>query len=131
LSLPSGIVTTSDVGTVTSAMIADDSISDADIKSTANIAATKVQGTIPSGGATGQALVKNSGTNYDAVWGTIAGAVYQTTAPSTPSVGQVWVDSDAAGSTLNQNDYVLISAIQGYVEQYAPKPLDSFLLMGA
>ena len=123
LSLPSGIVTTSDTGTVTSTMIADGTIVDADISSSAAIDASKVEGTLPASGATGQVLAKASATDYDADWIDIAGAVYQTTAPTGPSVGQVWVDSDATAGVLNQNDYVLKSEAEAYTPH-------SFLLMG-
>ena len=50
--------------------------------------------------------------------GTVAGAVYQTTAPSSPQTGDVWVDSDAVAGVLNQNDYLLksdASAPSGYL----------------
>lgn len=40
-------------------------------------------------------------------WSTIGGgAAYQTTAPSGPQVGDLWIDSDAVAS-LNENDYKL------------------------
>jgi len=32
---------------------------------------------------------------------------YQTTAPSSPSVGDIWVDSDEVYTTINPNDYAL------------------------
>ena len=105
-SIPSGIVTTSDTGTVTSTMIADGTIVDADVNASAAIAATKVQGTTPSGGTANQVLKKVDGTDYNTTWGTIAGAVYQPSAPSTPQTGDVWVDSDAVAGVLNQNDYL-------------------------
>jgi hypothetical protein len=79
---------------------------------------------VAAGGTTGQALVKNSNTNYDTTWTDIAGAKYQTTAPSSPSVGQVWVDSDATAGVLNQNDYVLKTEAEGYY-------LHPFIFMGA
>lgn len=73
--------------------------------------------------ADGQALT------YDAASGTwvnelIAGAVYQATAPTGPSVGQVWVDSDATAGVLNTNDYVLKSEAEAYTPHI-------FLMMGA
>jgi hypothetical protein len=52
--------------------------------------------------------------------GTVAGAVYQTTAPSSPQTGDIWVDSDAVAGVLNQNDYLLkadASASTGYVSK--------------
>lgn len=127
LSLPSGIVTTSDTGTVTSTMIADGTIVNADINASAEISATKVQGTLPTGGTTNQVLAKSSGTNYATTWVDMSavGAVYQPSAPATPQVGQIWVDSDASGTTLNQNDYFtkadasLISTPVGSVTAFA------------
>jgi hypothetical protein len=156
LSLPAGIVTTSDTGTVTSTMITDGTIVNADINAsaaidktkisgtaitagdtgtvtstmianativagdiapttitdaqialTANIDATKVQGTVATGGTANQVLKKVDGTDYNTTWGTIAGAVYQASAPSSPQTGDVWVDSDAVAGVLNQNDYLL------------------------
>jgi hypothetical protein len=52
-------------------------------------------------------LKKVDSTDYNTTWGTIAGAVYQASAPSTPQTGDVWVDSDAVAGVLNQNDYLL------------------------
>jgi hypothetical protein len=47
------------------------------------------KGGLPTGGATGQYLSKNSGTNYDAIWKTVSGATLQTVsagnAPGTSS----------------------------------------------
>jgi hypothetical protein len=106
-SVPSGIVTTADNGTVTSTMIQNNTIVNEDINASAAIAATKVQGTTPSGGSANQVLKKVDGTDYNTTWGTIAGAVYQASAPSTPQTGDVWVDSDAVAGVLNQNDYLL------------------------
>jgi microcystin-dependent protein len=115
-SIPSGIVTTSDTGTVTSTMIANGTITgndiaantiiDENIKSTAAIAATKVQGTVASGGTTGQFLKKSSGTDYETTWSTVAGAVYQPEAPVSPQNGDIWIDSDATASVLNTNDFL-------------------------
>jgi hypothetical protein len=106
-SVPSGIVTTADNGTVTSTMIQNNTIVDEDINASAAIAATKVQGTTPSGGSANQVLKKVDGADYNTTWGTIAGAVYQASAPSSPQTGDVWVDSDAVAGVLNQNDYLL------------------------
>jgi hypothetical protein len=86
--------------------------------------------------ADGEALIYNSSTQ---LWENelIAGAVYQSSAPSSPSQGQVWVDSDAVAGVLNQNDYLLqADATATYVkiadiETYLPASLNSFLLMGA
>jgi hypothetical protein len=79
---------------------------------------------VAAGGTTGQALVKNSNTDYDTEWTDIAGASYTATAPSGPQVGQVWVDSDATAGVLNQNDYVLKTEAEGYY-------LHPFIFMGA
>jgi microcystin-dependent protein len=43
----------------------------------------------------------------DPSWEFLAGAVYQDLEPTGPLVGQIWVDSDASASVLNQNDYLL------------------------
>jgi microcystin-dependent protein len=70
-------------------------------------------------------LKKVDGTDYNTTWGTIARAVYQDTAPSSPQTGDVWVDSDAVAGVLNQNDYLLkadfelVSIPVGGVTQYA------------
>lgn len=53
---------------VTSAKIANGTIVDADVNASAAIAATKVQGTLPTGGTTGQILSKIDGTNYNTTW---------------------------------------------------------------
>jgi hypothetical protein len=94
-------------GTITGNDIAANTIIDENIKSTAAIAATKVQGTTPSGGTANQVLKKVDSADYNTTWGTIAGAVYQASAPSSPQTGDVWVDSDAVAGVLNQNDYLL------------------------
>jgi microcystin-dependent protein len=70
-------------------------------------------------------LKKVDGTDYNTTWGTIAGAVYQASAPSSPQTGDVWVDSDAVAGVLNQNDYLLkadfelVSIPVGGLTQYA------------
>jgi hypothetical protein len=72
------------------------------------------------GGTANQVLKKIDSTDYNTTWGTIAGAVYQDTAPSSPQTGDVWVDSDAVAGVLNQNDYLLkadASASTGYVSK--------------
>jgi hypothetical protein len=73
--------------------------------------------------ADGEALIYNSSTQ---LWENelIAGAVYQSSAPSSPSQGQVWVDSDATSGVLNQNDYVLKTEAEAYTPHV-------FLMMGA
>jgi hypothetical protein len=73
---------------------------------------------VATGGTANQVLKKVDGTDYNTTWGTIAGAVYQASAPSTPQTGDVWVDSDAVAGVLNQNDYLLkadASAPSGYL----------------
>jgi hypothetical protein len=62
---------------------------------------------VAAGGTANQVLKKVNGTDYNTTWGTIAGAVYQASAPSSPQTGDVWVDSDAVAGVLNQNDYLL------------------------
>lgn len=39
---------------------------------------------------------------------------YQATAPASPSTGDIWIDSDAAGSGLNANEFVLKTEIESY-----------------
>jgi hypothetical protein len=62
---------------------------------------------VAAGGNTGQFLKKNSTTNYDTSWSTVAGAVYQPSAPSSPQNGDIWIDSDATASVINTNDFLL------------------------
>lgn len=47
----------------------------------------------------------------------------QPSAPSSPSDGDIWIDSDSSADTLNPADYVLKSEL--------PEPISAFLLMGA
>jgi hypothetical protein len=44
-----------------------------------------------------------------ALSGVTGGASYQTTAPVSPTVGQIWVDSDEVVTSLNSNDFLLKS----------------------
>jgi microcystin-dependent protein len=80
---------------------------------------------VAAGGNTGQFLKKNSTTNYDTSWSTVAGAVYQPSAPSSPQNGDIWIDSDAAASVINTNDFLLKADFNlqstpiGGVTQYA------------
>lgn len=80
---------------------------------------------VAAGGTANQVLKKVDGTDYNTTWGTIAGAVYQASAPSSPQTGDVWVDSDAVAGVLNQNDYLLkadfelVSIPIGGLTQYA------------
>ncbi len=48
---------------------------------------------VPTGGTTSQFLVKNSATNYDTSWVT-AYYSYSTTAPSSPTIGQTYYETD-------------------------------------
>jgi hypothetical protein len=50
--------------------------------------------------------------------------VYQPSAPSSPQNGDIWIDSDATGVSLNTNDFVLKSEIEAYTPH-------SFMMMGA
>jgi hypothetical protein len=54
-------------------------------------------------------------------WNPVSGAAaYQAGAPSNPSVGSLWVDSDETASQLNTNDFLLkadASASTGYVSK--------------
>jgi hypothetical protein len=69
-------------------------------------------------------LKKDSATDYDTSWSTVAGAVYQPEAPVTPQNGDIWIDSNATASVLNTNDFVLKSEAEAYTPH-------SFLTMGA
>lgn len=53
---------------VTSAKIVNGTIVDADVSTTAAITSTKVQGTIPTGGTSGQVLAKSTSTNFETTW---------------------------------------------------------------
>jgi hypothetical protein len=46
-----------------------------------------------------------NGTIWSGVGG--GGASYQSSAPGDPATGDLWVDSDAAAATLNENDFKL------------------------
>ena len=75
-------------------------------------------------GSAGYVLKVNSGSSA-LEWGAISGAVYQSSAPSTPQNGDIWIDSDATASVLNTNDFLLkadfelVSIPVGGVTQYA------------
>ena len=45
----------------------------------------------------------------------VAVVTYQTTAPGSPNVGDIWVDSDETLTTLNSNDYALKSYVDSLV----------------
>ena len=90
----------------------------------------------PSGG---QVIYETDTTKFfgwnGTTWAPIGGgAVYQATQPSTPLTGDLWIDSDATATFLNQNDYLTKSeATLTYATTtdlqnagYSP-----FLLMGA
>lgn len=53
---------------------------------------------VPTGGSTGQVLKKNSGTNYDTVWGTLNSVNFATSFPGSPADGDeaILVDSTTA-----------------------------------
>jgi len=78
---------------------------------------------IPTTPSDKQVLQYNTSTG---LWGagTVAGAVYQPSAPSSPQNGDIWIDSDATGVSLNTNDFVLKSEIEAYTPH-------SFMMMGA
>lgn len=63
---------------------------------------------VPSGGSTGQILKKNSGTNYDTVWGAAPGATLVTTLPGSPTDGDevILVDSLTAPTYAWRMKYV-------------------------
>lgn len=73
-------------------------------------------------GNPGQVLTSNgAGTpTWQAATG---GASYQTSAPSSPSVGDIWVDSDEVYTTINPNDYALKTDV-------AESGFNPFLLAG-
>ena len=49
-------------------------------------------GGVPIGGSTGQLLAKTSGTDYAMGWG--VAITVSTTAPASPSVNDIWVDTN-------------------------------------
>jgi hypothetical protein len=63
---------------------------------------------ITAAGNSGEFL-KSNGAGAPTWAAVVGGASYQTTAPATPSVGQLWVDSDEVFSGLNSNDFLLKS----------------------
>lgn len=70
--------------------------------------------TRPSSPTEGQVIYETDTNRYYGWNGTIwsgigGGAAYQTTAPSDPQTGDLWVDSDATADTLNVNDFKLKS----------------------
>jgi len=79
---------------------------------------------VAAGGTANQVLKKIDSDDYNTTWGTIAGAVYQTTAPVSPEVGDVWVDSDASAGVINQNDYILKTDLDSLI-------INPYVLMGA
>ena len=46
-----------------------------------------------------------NGTEWTSIGG--GGASYSSTAPGNAQIGELWVDSDAAAATLNENDFLL------------------------
>jgi hypothetical protein len=59
-------------------------------------------------GTSGQVLTSN-GAGAPTWQAATGGASYQTSAPSSPSTGDIWVDSDEVYTTINTNDYALKS----------------------
>lgn len=52
---------------------------------------------LPPGGTTGQALIKSSDSSFAAAWGTLPTTptiTVGTTAPSSPAVGDIWIDTN-------------------------------------
>ena len=49
---------------------------------------------VPQGGTAGQVPKKNSSTNFDFSWADLQEIAVGTTAPSSPSVGDLWVDTN-------------------------------------
>lgn len=66
----------------------------ADSTATTGLAWANPETGLPSGGTTNQVLSKNSSSNYDAGWTSITKITVSTTAPSSPSVGDLWVDTN-------------------------------------
>lgn len=64
-----------------------------------------------------------SGTEWVPIGSPISPVTFQPSAPTSPSTGDLWIDSDGT-STLNSNDFVLKSE----AEQYYLHP---FIYMGA
>ena len=89
---------------VTSAKIANGAIVDADVNASAAIAATKVQGTLPAGGAAGQVLAKSSTTDYATTW------VDGTALPASQVKQLV---KNETGSTIPKGSVVYISGANG------------------
>jgi hypothetical protein len=48
---------------------------------------------VPAGGATRDMLVKSSGANYDTEWRAFVELTVGTTPPSSPAIGDVWIDT--------------------------------------
>ena len=97
----STFVTTADTGTVTSAMIANNTIVDGDISSTAAIALSKLSTT---GATTGNVIAYN-GTAWAVSASSGGGATISTTAPASPTAGQIWFDSDTAKTYVYYDSY--------------------------
>lgn len=95
--------------------------------------------TRPGSPAGGQVIYETDTTKFfgwnGTTWAPIGGgAVYQTTAPSAPLVGDIWIDSDEAATFLNQNDYLTkIEAGTTYatITDLGNAGYSPFLLMGA
>lgn len=63
-------------------------------------------GTVPTGGTSGQILTKDSATNYDLIWADASGGsvTVSDTAPGTPSAGDLWFDSSAGILSMYYDD---------------------------
>jgi len=94
--------------------------------------ATSIRG-MPIGGTTGQALTKVDGNDYNVAWTTVtatgggAAVTVGDSAPSTPTVGQLWFESDTGNTFIwyadaNSNQWVQINS-SGAVQLPPPSDL--------
>jgi len=97
------VVKTTDTGTVTSAMIANGTIVDADINSTAAISLSKLSTT----GATTNDVIKFNGSVWTAASAAAGGAsvTISDTAPASPSAGNLWFESDTGRTFIYYDSY--------------------------
>lgn len=72
---------------------------ESDLTSVGNRTSALETAKIPAGGATGKALIKNSSTDYDCIWGDAGGALYFTSVPISATTGDIATVSDAAISS--------------------------------
>lgn len=95
--------------------------------------------TRPASPGGGQVIYETDTTKFfgwnGTTWAPIGGgAVYQTSAPSSPLVGDIWIDSDEAASFINQNDYLTkteATSTYATVTDLSNAGYSPFLLMGA